>query len=64
MGDEASAPGAVFAVDDVAARLHALILAAAADVVGPSLAADVLRLPKERPRASRRSAATAGSPRR
>ena len=57
MGDGASAPGAVTTVDNVAARLHALILAAAADVVGPSLAADVLSLPKERPRASRRAAA-------
>ena len=35
MGDGASAPGAVTTVDNVAARLHALILAAAADVVGP-----------------------------
>ena len=46
----------MFAVDDVAARLHALILAAAADVVGP-LSRRTCSAAEERPRASRRSAA-------
>ena len=36
---------------DVATRLTALVLAAASEVVGASLASDVLRLPKERPAA-------------
>jgi hypothetical protein len=40
---------------DVAARLTALVLAAASEVVGASLASDVLRLPKERPRRARRA---------
>ena len=40
---------------DVATRLTALVLAAASEVVGASLASDVLRLPKERPRRARRA---------
>ena len=42
----------------VAARLQALVAVAAAAVVGPSLAASVLAIPKEAVRASQKSAAS------